>query len=515
MRKRRFFASAGEKRKFYNNMRHFGHTRDIGLACMGLMPMMGVFAVVVFVALAAFMLFSIRPSVDVAGLHHGRHLFNTLVPSLGVLGTVGVSKAREMREQRKKLVTDAQALISRDGLTKEDREKFDKMMTDADALKADIDRIEQAEEAAAQLRSAPPENKPNGGNSEEEKAEKDKKFAKAFRNYLKHGLTANSIDRGISDEERGLLLERRDMGTGGGNALQGTGGGFFVPVGFVYDVEEALKYYGPMLKAATIMPTDTGQPLPYPTANDTAVVGELVGEAQQVTTNDVTLGNVVFNAYKYSTKMVKVSVELLQDSAFDIEAFLKKQFAIRLGRILNTHFTTGAGSGSSQPNGIITASTAGPTAVGSSGNTGGSETGGTSIGSDDLFELEHSVDILYRQGAAFMMNDLTLKKIKQIKDKFGRPLWMPGLSVKEPDTINSYPYWINNDMATVAVNNKTVLFGQIEKYMIRQVKELSVLRLVERFADFGQVAFIGFARYDGNLLDAGTHPTKYLVQASS
>lgn len=558
MRKRRkFFASAGEKRKFFNNVRHFGHTRDIGLACMGLMPMLGVFALVVLAAIAMAMLFSVRPGTEIAGFKHGRHL-SMLTTGLGILGTVGMSKIREMRAARKKLVEDANALIFREGRTKEDNDKFDKMMADADVMLTDIERMEKAEEAAAQLRNAPPAGSPSSdpddepddreirdrqtaiqivsgihGISNEERSKllamigsvaskQDKKYRAAFKNYLKHGLYPSERFRGVTEEERQILfkhrdqsIEARDMGTGGGNALQGSGGGFFVPVGFVYDVLEALKYYGPMLKAADILPTDTGQPLPYPTANDTAVVGELVGEAQQVSTNDVTLGNIVFNAWKYSTKMVKVSIELLQDSAFDLEAFLKKQFAIRLGRILNTHFTTGSGSGSSMPNGIITASTAGPTAIGSSGNTGGSETGGTSIGSDDLIELEHSVDILYREGASYMMHDSTLKKLKQIKDKFGRPLWLPGLAFKEPDTINSYPYWINNDMAAVAINNKTVLFGQMDKYLVRQVKELSILRLVERFADFGQVAFIGFARYDGNLLDAGTHPVKYLVQAAS
>ncbi len=221
----------------------------------------------------------------------------------------------------------------------------------------------------------------------------------------------------------------------------------------------------------------------------------------------------MFGAYKYSTKMVKVSIELLQDSAFDLESFLKDQFAIRIGRILNNHFTVGTGT--NQPKGILVAATAGPVAGGSSGNDGGSETGGTSIGSDDLIELEHSIDPLYRRGAKYMMHDSTLKQIKKLKDKYGRPLWLPGLAVNDPDTINGYGYSINNDLPAIAVNAKTVLFGKLDKYIIRRVKELSVLRLVERYADYGQVAFIGFARYDGNLLDAGTHPVKYLTQAAA
>src|SRR6185437_7065378 len=306
----------------------------------------------------------------------------------------------------------------------------------------------------------------------------------------------------------------RDMGTGGGNVLQGSGGGYFVPVGMVDEVEDALKWYGDMLNAATIMTTATGQPLPWPTDNDVANTGALLAEGTQLTTEtDLTLGNVVFGAYKYTSSMIKVSLELLQDSAFDLETYVKDRMAIRLGRILNTHFTTGTGT--NQPKGIVTAATAGPTATGASTNDGGSETGGTSIGSDDLIELEHSVDKAYRRGAAFMAHDSTIKALKKLKDKYGRPLWLPGLAVNAADTILEYPYFTNNDMAAIAVNAKTVLFGQLKKYMVRQVKELAILRLSERFADYGQVAFIGFARYDGNLLDAGTHPVKYLVQAAT
>jgi HK97 family phage major capsid protein len=304
------------------------------------------------------------------------------------------------------------------------------------------------------------------------------------------------------------------MGTGGGNALQGTGGGYFVPVGFSGEVESAMKFYGGMLQAADITPTDTGAPLPWPTDNDTSNTGELVGESQQVTTQDVTLGNIIFGAFKFSTKMIKASIELLQDSAFDIESYLKDKMATRLGRIVNTKTTVGVGT--TEPFGIITQSTLGATAIGSAGNDGGAGTGANSIGTDDLTKLEHSVDRAYRlqPGVGWMFHDNVLLNIKTLKDKFGRPIWLPALTANAPDKILNYPFTVNNDMASaVTTGQKTVLFGMLKKYKIRQVKGLSVLRLTERFADFGQVAFIGFARYDGNLLDAGTHPVKYLQQA--
>jgi HK97 family phage major capsid protein len=428
---------------------------------------------------------------------------------------MSLTKARELREKRAKLVADARALYDKSGRTAEDNQRFDQMMAEADQIKVEIDREERldAAETENQRTGAPPNGNPGtpGASSD---AEKQKRYREVWKRTMKFDGPREYGFRGISEEDRAFMREFRDMGTGGGNALQGSGGGYFVPVGFVDEIETALKYYGPMLDVATIMETASGQPLPYPTQNDTGTVGAIIGEGTQVTTeSDLTVGNLVLGAYKYTTNLVKVSIELLQDSAFDLESYLKDQFAIRIGRVLNNHFTVGTGS--SQPKGIIPAATAGPTAVGASGNDGGAETGGTSIGSDDLIELEHSVDILYRRDARYMMHDSTLKSIKKLKDKYGRPLWLPGLAANDPDTINGYPYSVNNDMATIAVNAKTVTFGPHKKYLIRRVKELQVLRLVERFADYGQVAFLGFARYDGNLLDAGTHPVKYLVQAAS
>lgn len=326
----------------------------------------------------------------------------------------------------------------------------------------------------------------------------------------------------------GALPEFRDMGIG-----TNTLGGYFVPTGFVYEVEEAMKWYGSMLMSSSIMDTATGQPLPYPTANDTTTVGEIVGEGKQVSIADVSIGQIQFGAEKFSTKMTKVSLELLQDSAFDVKSFLVKLFAIRLGRILNTKFTLGVGSSATplEPTGLVTAVVAncvaaqaasagvaygtGLLAAGSNPNDGSGATGGTSIGSQDLTDLEHTVDPSYRSGASYMFHDQTFRSVKRLLDKYGHPLWKQSMSSGDPDRINGYPYWLNNDMAQIAVNAKTVLFGDMKKYLIRRVKELGVITLNERFADYGQVAYLGFARYDGNLLDAGTHPVCFLQQAAA
>lgn len=500
MKRRKFFATAGEKRKFYNNMRHFGHTRDIGLAGMALLPALLPVAVIAMVLIAVAAFFMGSHETALAGLQ-AKH---QLMPLMGM----AVLTPREMREERGKLAKQMSELAEkRASWTADDRKKFDELDAAQEDMRKDIERVERAEALDKEVRTAPPAANP--GNTGTEVEQRKAAHNKAFRSYLVNGFDS------MTPEERAIVREFRDMGTGAGNALQGTGGGYFVPVGFSDEVESAMKFYGGMLEAAEIMPTATGQPLPWPTDNDTSNTGERVGENQQVSTQDVTLSNIIFGAYKYSTKMVKVSIELLQDSAFNIESYLKDKFATRLGRIVNTDTTVGLGSGSSQPNGIITAATLGATAAGSSTNDGGAGTGANSIGTDDLVSLEHSVDRAYRlqKGAGWMLNDSVLKNLKQLKDKFGRPIWLPGLTSNAPDTILNYPFTVNNDMDALATTKKTVLFGLLKKYKIRQVKGLSVLRLTERFADFGQVAFIGFARYDGNLLDAGTHPVKYLQQA--
>jgi HK97 family phage major capsid protein len=414
-------------------------------------------------------------------------------------------KARQLREQRMKLVTDARALVEKTEVTAEDRSNFDRMMGEADGIKADIDRLERLDAADQEHRGAPPSGRLGALN--EMKPEERQKMA--LRSYL-----INGFER-MPAELRDIMVgaEKRDMGTGGGNALTGTGGGYLVPVGMASEIETAMKFYGPMVNGdiITMFDTSTGAPLPYPTSNDTTVSGEQVDEHTQVSVNDISIGNVNFDAYQFSTKMIKVSRQLLQDSAFSFEAFINSRFAERLGRIVNTKATTG--SGSSTINGIITAATSsGVTAAGSATNSGGAETGTTTIGSDDLLDLIHSVDIVYRQGAMFMMHDTTLKVLKKVKDKYGRPLWQPGVATREPDTIEGYGYAVNNDMAAIATGVKSVLFGQLKKYMLRRVKELEILRLSERYAEFGQVAFIGFARYDGDLIDAGTHPVKYITQ---
>ena len=283
-------------------------------------------------------------------------------------------------------------------------------------------------------------------------------------------------------------------------------GGYTVPDAPMGSLEKALLEFGGMRSVATILRTDSGADLPIPTNDDTANKGAILAENTQVTEVDMTFGQLVLQAYKYSSKSVLVSTEFLQDSSIDAMGFIGSALATRIGRIQNDHFTTGTGS--SQPNGIVAAATTSSVTA----------AGQTTCTYDNLLDLIHSVDPSYRTNGMWMLHDSALKMIKKIKipnysgDTGGLPLWVPGVNTL-PNTILEYPYVINQSIATVATGTKSVLFGQLSKYIIRDCREVTLIRLDERYADYHQVGFLAFARSDGDLLDAGTHPVKYMTQA--
>jgi len=192
----------------------------------------------------------------------------------------------------------------------------------------------------------------------------------------------------------------------------------------------------------------------------------------------------------------------MEDSAFDLSETLGDLLGIRIGRIQADEFTFGTG-GNTQPQGYVTGASQGIQAASS-----------TSLAADDLYKLKHSVDPAYRSmpGVGWTFHDQILLAIKLLKDGMGRYLWQSGLSGGKPDTIDGDGYFINQSQASVIVSGaKTVVYGALKKYKIRDVSQIRMRRLVERYADADQEGFVMFMRSDGQLLDAGTHPLKYLV----
>jgi HK97 family phage major capsid protein len=418
-----------------------------------------------------------------------------------------------LREKRGKLAHDMNAIMRQEVITAADRIRWAKM----DDESVDLARQIEADERSARIEA-------NHEAIDRERFRsyelpKDKAHRIAFDHFLRRGLLS------LTPEERSLVIERRDTfgdmsaGTQSITASAGTSGGYLVPVGFVYDIDQALKYFCPFVDAGTFgqLNTATGALLPYPTDNDTSNEAASLAENTSDTDQGVSIGVVNFGAYKYTSHIIRVSTELMQDSAFDIQNYLAQKIGIRFGRGYETAFTVG--SGSAQPTGIVTAVLAsGATPVVATGSSSNDGTGASNatVGSNDLVALEHSVDPLYRKSAAFVLHDQSLKKIKQLLDKYGRPLWLPGLASNAPDTILGYPYVINQAMSQIgtAGGGGVVLFGDLKKFIVRQVRPYQILRLDERYAEYGQTGFIAFSRVDSNLVDAGTHPINSLSQHS-
>lgn len=272
---------------------------------------------------------------------------------------------------------------------------------------------------------------------------------------------------------------------------------------FVTQLEEAMLWYGGMYQVAEVMRTQTGVPMGWPTANDTGNTGYQVGEnPSSISTADPTAGAKQWGAYVFSSKEILVSFQLLRDTPFNLVQILARMLGERLGRIKNTKFTNG--SGANTPYGITTLAASGVTAASQ-----------TAIVWDELIDLEHTIDLSRRGvGCGYMFHDSLCKAFRKLKDGNGRPLWQEGPNTGTPDTLNRYPFYLNNDMASaMTAGATTVLFGQLSAYKIRDVGEIRMYRLVEKYREQDSDAFLSFSDSDGNLLDAGDNPVKKLVQA--
>jgi HK97 family phage major capsid protein len=411
---------------------------------------------------------------------------------------MGMSKLTELREARQKAHAELTAVLNLPP-TQENNDKARKLIEEQNRCKTEIDKIESREASALQ--------------DVIKNSNKEVEFRRAFQTYLHQG------ERTPSDVRETLRLAQRDgivEGNLGNHIGTYSDMGYFVPTGFVNAVEVATKWYADLIASCGSIGTASASPLPYPTNNDTTAKAVLLGESQAVVEKDVTASQILFGAYKYSSGLVKASIELVQDSAFDIESFVARAMGVRFGREWEDVFTNG--NGSTEPQGILTGisgSGAVPViAQGANANSGLSSDNSTnSIGWADVVNLAHSVDKSYRKGASYMLHDQTLATLGRTLDKFGRPLFVPGLN-GDVDRLNGYPVIVNNAMPQVAASNVVLAFGDFSKFMIRRVKDFQILVLRERYADNGQVGYIGFARVDSKLVDAGTHPLNVLQMHS-
>ena len=296
--------------------------------------------------------------------------------------------------------------------------------------------------------------------------------------------------RDLSSNEQSMLREMRGTATIT-TSESGLAGGYVIPYQFSYELEKTMAYYGPMLQVSRIITTPQAGTLYWPKVNDTGTSGNWHTEGGSVTVQDMTFTRETFAAHVINT-MVRVSVEWANDEFGLLNTELPIMLGERLGRGLNTAFTTGDGSG--KPTGFKDVA---PSGV-ESAATG-------SFTASDLINLVHSVDIAYRNSpsAAFMMHDQILSAVRKLNvDNDYNGLFQPSLREGTPDRLLGYNFFVNNDLPSAqAADAKIIYFGDWSKYIIRQVANNVLVPLRERFMDEMELGFLMYARFDGKLLN--------------
>lgn len=285
-----------------------------------------------------------------------------------------------------------------------------------------------------------------------------------------------------------------------------SGGNVIPPETLIRELEINMLAFDGVAQVADLMVTSTGETMSWPTVDDTGNSGVQIGENTNLDNAGAggpipTFAKVQWDAYKLSSQAILVPYELLEDNVVNLPGVLGQLMGERIGRLRNSKYTNGTGT--NEATGIVTAATLGVTAASA-----------TAIASDEVIDLEHSVDPAYRIGSRYMAHDTVVLHLRKLKDNEGRYLWQNGFNAGVPDTLNNHPLTINQAMASsVATGNKTLLFGQLNRYKIRRVNGFRLYRLEERYRDSDQDGFILLIREDGNLLQSGTPPVKFLQQA--
>ncbi len=330
----------------------------------------------------------------------------------------------------------------------------------------------------------------------------DAELERAFDHYLRTGIPNQDIQQ--------LRVTGGDVQYRAQNEGAGSAGGYTIPTGFRQIIIERMKAYGGFAPNAQEITTATGQILEWPTLDDTSNQAEIVAEGATFAAGaDLVFGIKQLGAYKYmaggaSNAPLKVSYELLQDSAFDVQGLLAKAFATRMGRKQAVDFITGTGTG--QPQGLVT-----PQTVWSS-------IASTTVPVySELVNTVHALDPAYRAGAKWLMNDASLGIIRAMVDSQNRPLWEPmaqsGMGEMPAGMLLGYPVIIDQAMPAIATSGSTkwLAFGDFnESYVIRRVRDIQMVVLNELFAANGQVGFMAWARADGTVQD----PNAYVVLGS-
>ena len=387
-----------------------------------------------------------------------------------------MNKILELREKRAKAWDAAKAFLDTkrgtDGLiSAEDEATYNKMESDVLALGKEIDRLEKQAILDAEL-NAPTANpltgKPVTSKPEGKIGRASDEYRTNFWNVMR------------SKAPMPEMMNALQVGTD-------SEGGYLVPDEYEHTLVEALEEENIVRKLAHIVKTASGErKIPIVTSKGSA---NWIDEEGPYVDSDDSFGQVTIGAFKLGTT-IKISEELINDSVFDLEAYISKEFARRIGNREEEAFFTGDGNG--KPTGILTA-------------VGGAQLGvtaasATAITADELVDLFYSLNTPYRKNAVWLMNDSTVKAVRKLKDGQGQYLWQSALTSDTPNTLLGRPVYTSAYMPSVAAGEKTVAFGDFSYYWIADRQGRSFKRLNELYAVNGQIGFLGSQRVDGKLI---------------
>ena len=385
----------------------------------------------------------------------------------------------ELREKRNKAWEAAKAFVEtrrdKDGLlSEEDAKTYAQMEKKVQDYGAEIERMEAMSALDAQLAkptSTPITNQPMGG--------------KATGEQTKTGRAADEYNTNFWNVMRSKAPMPQVV-----NALQvgdDAEGGYLVPDEYEHHLVEALQEENVFRRLAHTIQTDSGErKIPVVASKGTA---NWIDEEGPYVESDDEFAQITIGAHKLGTT-IKVSEELLRDSVFNLEAYISREFARRIGAREEEAFFSGDGNG--KPLGILA-------------DAGGAEVGvtaasATAITADELMDLFHSLKAPYRSKAVWVMNDSTIKAVRKLKDNNGQYLWQNSLTADAPHTLLGRPVYTSAYMPTIAGGAKSIAFGDFKYYWIADRQGRSFKRLNELYAQTGQVGFIGSQRVDGKLI---------------
>jgi HK97 family phage major capsid protein len=397
---------------------------------------------------------------------------------------------QEITSKRNKLMVDAQALITKENVTTEDRSNFDRMIADSDALTADITRMQSIESFnKEQQRSTRP---PRAGFGNEDKSEETAKNQKrAFKEWFRTGH--------VSAENRAFIRteEQRDLGSGA-IATPITGGNVLVPTGFDPILHTALKNYGQIVGAVGQLTTSSGGPIQVATANDTTQGMTVIGQAVEASENDPAFAGFTSNTDTLTSGLVKISNQLLQDAEFDLDSWIQTTFGTRYYRGLSQMIAQGNGSNIPALTPTLGATTA--------------TAGGLVVLYDDLVNLYGSLDAAYVQNASWVMTSTTRASLMGLISTTGQPILQTDVAGNPFSAIFGRPIVISEYQETIAAGNSPILLGDLkEGYVLRQAGGFAIKRLDQLFALTNETGYILYARAGGYNVDAGTHPVRSLL----